>query len=83
MAYAYQVAAANPHIDAILFSRQTDAAEEIERLHLYLGIDHVDGTHKYAYEVYRYMDTEQEGAYTEGVKALIGIGDWDEIIGGR
>ena len=83
MAYAYQVAAANPDIDAILFSRQTDAAEEIERLHLYPGIDHVDGTHKYAYEVYRYMDTEQEGVYTEGVKALIGIGDWDEIIDGR
>ena len=80
MAYAYQVAAGNPYIDAILFSRQTDAAEEIERLHLYLGIDHVDGTHKYAYGVYRYMDTEQEGAYTEGVKALIGIGDWDEIM---
>lgn len=54
--YAYRAAEANPYIDSILFSRQTDAEEEIKRLRLYLGLDNMDGTHKYAYDVYKYMD---------------------------
>ena len=57
--HAYKVAEANPHIDSVLFSRQTDAEEEAERLRLYLGIDHMDGSHKYAYEVFCHMDTEE------------------------
>ena len=78
--YAYKVAEANPYIDSILFSRQTDAEEEIERLHLYLGIDHGDGSHKYAYDVYKYMDTDKAEEYTKFAKEIIGIGDWGEII---
>ena len=76
--YAYKKAEANRHIDAILFSRQTDAVEEIAQ-GLALGINHADGSHKFAYNVYKYMDTEQDGKYTDFAKGVIGISDWSQI----
>lgn len=79
LVYAYKVAEANQHIDAILFSRQTDAVEEIAQ-GLALGINHVDGSHKYVYNVYKYMDTEQKETYTDFAKGIIGISDWSQII---
>ncbi len=75
--YAYKMAEMNPYIDAILFSRQTDAEDEIRKLKLYLGLDHTDGTHKYAYDVYKYMDTEEAEKYTEFAKELIGEMDFN------
>lgn len=77
--YAYKAAEANPHIDSVLFSRQTDAAEEMEQ-GLALGLNHMDGSHKYVYNVYKYMDTEEEGKYTEFAKKIIGISDWGKVI---
>ena len=77
--YAYKMAEANPYIDSILFSRQTDATEEIERLGLYLGLNNTDGSHKFVYDIYNYMDTEKEEKYTEFAKEIIGISDWKEI----
>lgn len=56
--YAYRMAEANPHIDSVIFSRQTDAQEEVERLRLHQGLNRTDGSHKYAYEVFREMDGE-------------------------
>lgn len=79
IAYAYNIAAANQHIDSILFSRQTDAAEEIAQ-GLALGINRPDGSHKYAYNVYKYMDTDQAEKYTEFAKSIIGIADWGQAV---
>lgn len=79
IAYAYKTAAANQHIDSILFSRQTDAAEEIAQ-GLALGLNRTDGSHKYAYQVYKYMDTEQEEKYTGFAKNIIGISDWSQVV---
>lgn len=79
IAYAYKIAEANQHIDSILFSRQTDAAEEIAQ-GLAMGLNRADGSHKYAYQIYKYMDTEQEGQYTGFAKSMIGISDWSQII---
>ena len=76
--YAYKKAEANEHIDSILFSRQTDAAEEIAQ-GLALGLNHVDGSHKYAYNVYKYMDTDKEESYTDFAKSIIGISDWSQL----
>lgn len=70
--YAYKIAEMNPYIDAILFSRQTDAEDEIRKLKLYLGLDEVDGTHKYAYDVYKYMDTDEAEKYTGFVEEYTG-----------
>ncbi len=77
LVYAYKKAAANEHIDAILFSRQTDAVEEIAQ-GLALGVNHADGSRKYAYNVYKYMDTEEESYYSFA-KEMIGISDWAEL----
>ena len=79
IAYAYNIAAANQHIDSILFSRQTDAAEEIAQ-GLALGINRPDGSHKYAYNVYKYMDTDQAEKYTGFAKSIIGIADWGQAV---
>lgn len=76
--YAYKRAEANEHIDSILLSRQTDAQEEVVQ-GLALGINHVDGSPKYAYNVYKYMDTDQQEAYTDFAKSIIGISDWSQL----
>lgn len=73
--YAYKTAEANPYIDSILFSRQTDALEEMVQ-GLSLGLNHADGTHKYAYNVFKYMDTENADTYTDFAKSIIGISQW-------
>ena len=79
MVYAYKMAEANQHIDSILFSRQTDAVEEIAQ-GLALGLNRPDGSHKYAYSVYKYMDTEQGENYTGFAKNIVGISGWGEVI---
>lgn len=82
IAYAYKIAEANQHIDSILFSRQTDAAEEIAQ-GLAMGLNRADGSHKYAYNVYKYMDTEQREIYMGFAKNIIGISDWGQIVKSR
>ncbi len=77
--YAYKAAEANPHIESVLFSRQTDAAEEMEQ-GLDLGINYMDGSRKYVYNVYKYMDTEEQEKYTDFAKKIIGISDWKTVI---
>lgn len=77
--YAYKRAEADPHIDSILFSRETDALEEIAQ-GLALGLNHTDGSHKYAWNVYRYMDTGKKEEYTDFAKRIIGISGWSEIM---
>lgn len=79
LVYAYKVAEANPHVDSILFSRQTDAIEEMVD-GLSFGLNHPDGTHKYAYNIYKYMDTEDQETYTNFAKSIIGISDWSQIL---
>ncbi|NLL77573.1 MAG: hypothetical protein GX235_10070 [Clostridiales bacterium] len=73
--YAYEIAESNPHIDSILFSRQTDALEEMVQ-GLSLGLNNADGSHKYAYNVFKYMDTESADIYTSFAKSIIGISEW-------
>lgn len=54
---------------------QTDAEEEMED-GLALGINHLDGTPKYVYKVFKYMDTPEEKKYTDFAKEIIGISEW-------
>ena len=78
-AYAYYIAEANSHIDALLLNRQTDAGAELAQ-GLALGIDHPDGTHKQIYTVFKYIDTGQSKEVTEFAKGIIGISSWSEVI---
>ncbi|MGN0306904.1 MAG: DUF5722 domain-containing protein [Lachnospiraceae bacterium] len=78
-AYAYYIAEANSHIDALLLNRQTDAEAELAQ-GLALGINHINGTHKQIYQVFKYIDTGRSQEVTEFAKGIIGISSWSEVI---
>ena len=80
--YAYYKAEANPHIDALILSRQTDAAEEIAQ-DLALGVTGTNGRHKYIYEVFKHIDGPNSAAVTEFAKSIIGISSWSQIGSSR
>lgn len=77
-AYAYYAAEANPYIDALILSRQTDAAEEVSQ-GLALGLSYQGGGHKFIYEVFKNIDTAASESVTEFAKSIIGISSWSEI----
>ncbi len=72
IAYAYSKVAANSKIDAIMFSRQTDAGEEIAQ-GLALGLSNPGGGHKQAYTVFKYMDTAQREEYIAFARSIVGV----------
>lgn len=71
-AYAYKKMVANGHIDAMMLSRQTDAADEIAAFGLALGLETTSGQHKYIYDVYKYIDTELSDQYTAFAESIVG-----------
>lgn len=77
--YAYKVIEANRYIDSMLFSRETDATEEVNQ-GLALGINTLGGGHKSIYNAYKYVDTKESSTYTDFVLKIIGISSWSEII---
>lgn len=78
-AYAYYAAESNPYIDALILSRQTDAAEEVAQ-GLALGLTTQGGQHKYIYQVFQNIDQAGSENYTEFAKSVIGINSWTEIL---
>lgn len=72
IAYAYSKVAANSKIDAIMFSRQTDAVEEIAQ-GLALGLSGPGGNHKHAYTVFKYMDTAQREEHIAFARSIVGV----------
>ncbi len=78
--YAYKVIEANRYIDSMLFSRETDATEEVNQ-GLALGINTLGGGHKSIYNAYKYVDTAESSTYTDFALKIIGISSWSEIIG--
>lgn len=77
--YAYYVAEDNPYIDALILSRQTDAAEEIAQ-GLALGLSTTGGQHKFIYNVFKNIDGPGADSCTEFARTIIGIDSWNEII---
>ena len=80
--YAYYIAENDPYIDAMILSRETDAAEEVSQ-GLALGLSYQNGRRKMIYEVFKYIDTDQAEEYTQFALDYIGISDWSEVIGTR
>lgn len=70
--YAYQKMVDCGYIDAVMFSRQTDAADEISALGLALGLQTTGGTKKYSYNVFKYMDTDQREQYVSFAYSIVG-----------
>ncbi|MCR4902164.1 MAG: hypothetical protein K6A23_04840 [Butyrivibrio sp.] len=72
LAYAYQKMVDSGCIDAVMFSRQTDASDEIAALGLALGLQTVGGNKKYAYNVFKYMDTSKRDEYVSFAYSIVG-----------
>ena len=77
--YAYKVIESNQYIDNMLFSRETDASEEVAQ-GLALGINTLGGGRKSIYNAFKYVDTAQSAQYTDFALRVIGVGSWGEII---
>ena len=73
IAYAYSKVAANPDLHAIMFSRQTDAPEEIAHDGLAMGLCTTGGGHKFSYDVFKYMDTPQREEYISFARGIVGV----------
>lgn len=77
--YAYKVIEANQYVDSMLFSRETDAPEEVSQ-GLALGICTLGGGRKSIYEAFKYVDTPESAKYTDFALRVIGISSWDQVI---
>lgn len=77
--YAYKVIEANRYVDSMLFSRETDAPEEVSQ-GLALGICTLGGGRKSIYEAFKYVDTPESAKYTDFALRVIGISSWDQVI---
>ena len=77
--YANYIAENDPYIDALILSRETDAAEEVSQ-GLALGLSYQNGRKKMIYDVYKYIDTDQAEEYTQFALDYIGLSDWSEVI---
>ncbi|WP_051205691.1 DUF5722 domain-containing protein [Butyrivibrio sp. FC2001] len=73
IAYAYSKVAANSSLHAIMFSRQTDAPEEIAHDGLAMGLCTTGGGHKYSYDVFKYMDTDKREEYISFARSIVGV----------
>lgn len=78
-AYYYYIVEANPYIEALILSRQTDAPEEVSQ-GLSLGIYEYDGSEKFLKAVYRFIDTEQASEYTEFMLNILGAESMEEAL---
>lgn len=81
-AYAYKIVSNNQHIDMFVLNKQADMAEEIAQ-GLSMGINRTDGSHKYIYNVFKYIDTSSGEDVIAFAKKIIGISDWSEVITSR
>ncbi|SEK64727.1 hypothetical protein SAMN04487770_102166 [Butyrivibrio sp. ob235] len=73
IAYAYSKVAANGNLHAIMFSRQTDAPEEIAHDGLAMGLCTTGGGHKLSYDVFKYMDTPQREEHIAFARDIVGV----------
>lgn len=78
-AYCYYIVEANPYIDAFLMNRQTDAPEEV-KAGLDFGVYEYDHSGKYIKDVFRYIDTDQAGAYTDFMLKILGADSLEEAL---
>ncbi len=71
-AYAYTKMVNNGHIDALMLSRQTDAADEIAALGLALGLQTTGGQKKQIYNVFKYIDTDKRNEVVSFAYDIVG-----------
>lgn len=79
LGYGYYIAAFNSRVDAYIIRTYLDEREEIKR-GLYLGLMNSAHKKKQAYNVYKYIDTEQSAEYMKKYLSTVGISSWKEKI---
>lgn len=78
-AYCYYIVANNPYVDAFLMNRQTDAPEEV-MAGLAFGVYEYDHSGKYIKDVFRYIDTDRAGEYTDFMLNILGADSLEEAL---
>lgn len=85
IALAYYISEMNPDIDAFLLRGQCDEVEgsEYYRFGLWeMTEGGIPSDPKYAYEMYKYIDSTQSLKYTEFAKDALDISDWSQVVPG-
>ena len=78
-AYCYYIVEDNPHVDAFLMNRQTDAPEEV-LAGMAFGVYEYDHTGKYIKDIFRDIDTDRAGEYTEFILNILGADSLEEAL---
>lgn len=78
-AYCYYIIDENPHIDAFILNRQTDAPEEVVN-GLAFGLYEYDQSDKYLKEIFCYIDTDKAAEYTEFMLNILGADSLEEAL---
>lgn len=78
-AYCYHIVEDNPYVDAFLMNRQTDAPEEV-MAGMAFGIYEYDHSAKYIKDVFRDIDTERSGEYTDFMLHILGADSLEEAL---
>lgn len=79
LAYTYYAAEFNDMVDATMFRSLNDATVEMAD-RFYFGLLNSDGSKRPAYDVFKYMDTEEWESYTRRCLNTIGISLWNELV---
>jgi len=72
IAYGYLKAASLPDVDSFILFRQTDNAHEMKS-YLAMGLIDLEGNKKPAYDIYKYLGTENEGIAIQRASEIIGM----------
>lgn len=86
IAYAYYLTEFNPMIDSFILHRHIDHKIEVEQgLNLGLWTTKPNtyeeaNTKKYAWKVFKYMDTPQSAKYTNFALKIIGANSWKSLV---
>ncbi|MDE5910527.1 MAG: hypothetical protein K2H52_17630 [Lachnospiraceae bacterium] len=78
-AYCYFIVDANPHIDAFILNRQTDAPEEVVS-GLAFGLYEYNHSEKYLKEVFCYIDTDRAQEYVTFMLNILGAESLEEAL---
>ena len=78
MVYAYKIMSQQPLVEAVIIHRQVDHPYEIADSNMACGLRRADGTPKFAYEVYKYMD-HPNSPYTDFALPIIGASSWAQL----
>ena len=72
IAYGYLKAASLPDVDSFILFRQTDNAHEMKS-YLAMGLIDLEGNKKPAYDIYKYLGTENEAIAIQRASEIIGM----------